>query len=57
MVLGMLGFATLGYWIANEARPRMRSDEMVLLIALGGALVIAGDLVSAAARWYLRRAR
>jgi phosphonate transport system permease protein len=54
-VLGMLGVASLGYWI-QDARTRQRYDEMLLLIALGGALVLVGDLASYATRRWLRNA-
>jgi phosphonate transport system permease protein len=53
-VLGMLGVVSLGYWI-SDARVRQRYDEMLLLIALGGGLVLAGDLASYAVRRWLRR--
>jgi len=54
-VLGMLGVVSLGYWI-DEARAATRYDEMLLLILLGAAIVIVGDLVSAVARAVVRRA-
>ena len=53
-VLGMLGVVSLGYWI-EDARTRQRYDELLVLIALGGALVLAGDAASYAARRWLRR--
>ena len=53
-VLGMLGVASLGYWI-QDARTRQNYDELLLLVALGGGLVLAGDLCSYAARRWLRR--
>lgn len=54
-VLGLLGFTSLGYWIA-DARARDRYDEMMLYILLGAALVLLGDLVSAVTRGFVRRA-
>ena len=54
-VLGLLGIVSLGYWI-DDARARQRLDEMLLLVVLGAALVILGDLVSAVARSVVRRA-
>lgn len=53
-VLGMLGISSLGFWI-QDARARNHYDEMFFLILLGGALVIVGDLASAAAREWIRR--
>ncbi|HOX25450.1 MAG TPA: ABC transporter permease subunit [Candidatus Krumholzibacteria bacterium] len=53
-VLGMLGLASLGFWI-QDARARNHYDEMVLVMAAGGLLVTAGDLVSALARELVRR--
>ena len=52
-VLGMLRVASLGHWI-QDARTRQRYDEMPLPVALGGALVLVGDLASYAARRWLR---
>ena len=52
-VLGMLGFASLGYWIA-DARARDRYDEMLFFILLGAVLVLLGDVVSALTRRFLR---
>lgn len=54
-VLGLLGFASLGYWI-QDARARDHYDEMIFYILLGSALVLAGDIVSALTRLYLRKA-
>ena len=51
----MLGVVSLGYYI-QQARGKMYYDEMLLLILLGAAIVIASDLLSAVARRYLRRA-
>lgn len=56
VVLGMLGVATLGYYIQNDARARLRYDEMLLYLMLGAILVIAGDLVSALVRRWVRNA-
>ncbi|MBK7877383.1 MAG: ABC transporter permease subunit [Planctomycetes bacterium] len=55
-VLGMLGVVSLGYWI-QDARSKHYYDEMLFFVALGAAIVLLGDLVSAAARAVLRRAR
>lgn len=54
-VLGMLGVVSLGYWI-QDARSKSFYDEMLLFIALGGAIVLVGDLASAGLRAVLRRA-
>jgi phosphonate transport system permease protein len=54
-VLGLLGFTSLGYWIA-DARARDRYDEMLVYVLLGAALVLLGDLVSAVTRAFVRRA-
>ncbi len=54
-VLGMLGIVSLGYWIA-DARARRFYDEMLLLVLLGAGIVLLGDLVSALARRFVRRA-
>jgi phosphonate transport system permease protein len=54
-VLGMLGIASLGYWV-EDARTRGQYDTFVFLIALGVALVLVGDLLSAIARRAIRRA-
>lgn len=54
-VLGLLGVVSLGYWI-QDARARHFYDEMLFFVVLGAAIVLAGDLVSAAARAFLRRA-
>ena len=54
-VLGLLGFTSLGYWIA-DARARDRYDEMMLFILLGAGLVLLGDVVSAVTRSFVRRA-
>jgi phosphonate transport system permease protein len=52
-VLGMLGVASLGFWI-QDARARFIYDEMFLLILVGSAIVMGGDLVSALARKLVR---
>jgi phosphonate transport system permease protein len=54
-VLGLLGFTSLGYWIA-DARARDRYDEMMLYVLLGAALVLLGDMISAMTRGFVRRA-
>lgn len=54
-VLGMLGIASLGYWV-RDARARDWYDEMTLFILMGAGLVLAGDLVSALTRRVVRRA-
>jgi len=53
-VLGMLGVASLGYWI-QDARARQRYDEMLFYVALGAGLVLLGDLASFLARRWVRR--
>ena len=50
VVLGMLGVGTLGYLIQNDARAKLRYDEMLLYLALGLILVLGGDRVSRAVR-------
>lgn len=54
-VLGMLGMASLGYWIV-EARARNTYDEMAFFIVCGMIMVLVGDLISATVRHLLRRA-
>lgn len=54
-VLGMLGMASLGFWIV-DARARNTYDEMAFFIICGLILVLLGDLVSAVVRHFLRRA-
>jgi phosphonate transport system permease protein len=54
-VLGMLGVASLGYWI-QDSRTRQFYDQMLFFVALGGAIVLGADLVSMLARWIVRRA-
>lgn len=53
-VLGMLGIASLGYWVI-EARAHQRHDEMIVLILLGAFLVLAIDLSSVLVRRAIRR--
>lgn len=53
-VLGMLGIASLGFFI-QDARARQHYGVMLALILLGSAIVLVGDLVSAAAREAVRR--
>ena len=52
-VLGALGFVSLGHWIVQE-RAAGRYDEVLLLVALGSALVVAADLASWAIRRWVR---
>lgn len=52
-VLGMLGFVSLGWYIA-DARARMHYDDLALYVVLGAALVLAGDLLGVVVRWWLR---
>jgi phosphonate transport system permease protein len=54
-VLGMLGIASLGYWI-EDVRTKRYYDEMVLLVAMGALLVLCVDLLSAWVRRRLRQA-
>ncbi|MEO1367496.1 MAG: hypothetical protein AAFX50_10000, partial [Acidobacteriota bacterium] len=54
-VLGMLGIASLGFWIL-EARARNFYDEMFFFVLLGALLVLIGDVVSALSREAVRRA-
>ncbi len=54
-VLGMLGMASLGFWIV-ESRAANAYDEMLFFVICGMILVAVGDLVSAAVRHLLRRA-
>lgn len=55
-VLGMLGIVSLGYWI-QDARARNQYDTMIFFIAIGIAIVLAGDLVSTVARRIVRQSR
>lgn len=52
-VLGMLGVASLGFFI-RDARSRQLHDEMLIFVILGALLVIAGDFFSG---WARRRIR
>ena len=54
-VLGLLGVVSLGYWI-QDARARHFYDEMLFFVVLGALIVLAGDVLSAVARAFLRRA-
>jgi phosphonate transport system permease protein len=54
-VLGMLGIASLGFWI-DDARARGHTDELVFWALLGSVIVMLGDATSALARWVVRRA-
>lgn len=54
-VLGMLGMASLGFWLV-DARARGRYDEMMFFVVCGLILVVLGDLCSAVVRHVLRRA-
>jgi phosphonate transport system permease protein len=54
-VLGMLGVLSLGS-LVRDARASNFYDEMVLYVAIAAMLVLAGDLLSAAARAIVRRA-
>lgn len=53
-VLGMLGVLSLGYWIADY-RSRGQTDGFAFAVAVGAAIVVAGDLVSAGVRRAVRR--
>lgn len=53
-VLGILGIVSLGFYI-QDARARQYYDVMLVLILLGSAIVLIGDLLSAAAREAIRR--
>jgi phosphonate transport system permease protein len=55
-VLGMLGIASLGHEVV-EVRARHFYDELLLLVAFGVGIVLAGDLASYLARGWVRRAR
>lgn len=55
-VLGMVGIVSLGYFIKTDAEARQHYGEMILLILLGSALVLVGDLVSSLARRAVRDA-
>ena len=53
-VLGLLGIASLGYWIV-DTRARQHYDEMFFFVLVGAGLVLVGDLVSSALRELVRR--
>lgn len=55
-VLGMLGVVSLGYWI-QDARSKHFYDEMLFFVTLGALIVLAGDLLSAAARAVVRSSK
>lgn len=52
-VLGMLGVASLGFWIV-DARARQLQDEMFFFVLLGAGLVLLGDGLSWAVRRWVR---
>jgi len=52
-VLGLLGFAGLGYYIL-QAKAALFWDRIALWTLLGSLLIVAGDLLSALARRYVR---
>jgi len=52
-VLGLLGFAGLGYYI-QQANAALFWDRMLLWTLLGSTLIVAGDLFSALARRAVR---
>jgi phosphonate transport system permease protein len=52
-VLGMLGVVSLGYLI-TDAKSGRAFDQMVFFVLLGAAIVLAGDLLSALVRRWLR---
>ena len=54
-VLGLAGIVSLGYWL-KEARAHNHYGEMLFLVMLGAAMVIAGDIISAVGRRIIRRA-
>ena len=53
-VLGMLGVASLGYWI-QDARTRGRYDELLVFVALGSLLILIADATSQVVRRALER--
>ena len=55
-VLGMLGVVSLGYFV-KEARTRHFYDEMLLLVAFGGGIVLLADLLSYLVRGWVLKAR
>jgi len=52
-VLGMLGIASLGFWI-QDARARNFYDEMLFLVLLGTGLILLGELLGLVVRRFLR---
>ncbi|MEM6673708.1 MAG: ABC transporter permease subunit [Planctomycetota bacterium] len=54
-VLGMLGIASLGAFV-QEARARQRYDELLFLVGVAAALVLAVDVLSQAVRRWVRGA-
>jgi phosphonate transport system permease protein len=54
-VLGMLGVVSLGYYVM-EARSAFRYDELMFLVLVGAALVLAADVVSGLVRRRVRGA-
>lgn len=52
-VLGLLGFVSLG-WFIQDARVRMRLDEMMLFVGLGVVIVVVGDVLSVRLRRLVR---
>ena len=54
--LGMLGIASLGYWI-SDAQSKHYYDEVFFFVGLSALIVIAADLVSSWARRSLRASR
>jgi len=54
-VLGLLGIASLGYWI-DDARTRGQMDVLVFYVMLGVAIVLVGDIISSIARSLVRKA-
>jgi phosphonate transport system permease protein len=55
-VLGMLGVMSLGYLI-TDAKSGRAFDQMVFFVLLGALIVLAGDLLSALVRRWLRYER
>lgn len=55
-VLGMLGVVSLGYLI-TDAKSGRAFDQMVFFVLLGALIVLAGDLLSALVRRWLRYER
>ena len=55
-VIGLLGIESLGALI-QDSRARQQYDLMLLLILVGAAIVVVGDLSSGLARAFIRRGR